>query len=227
MPFIREEHPYLPVILLTGMDTDDIAEAQEFPCTYFVPKPVSKEHLIRMVLFYMGKSKKSGQYIENLEDEKKGLEDYQALLEEELESLQEAEAEAAQEDKATAKRSKREHKSFQKTQELLESLLSQSEIMPSFVEDLEDTYKTQFNLFKKVIEVLVRFDVADSSTPGLDIHKHKGTENVYSARLNVKVRLYYYKSPKSAKKKLLRLDTKHATKTIDKWLKNSYATYAD
>jgi FixJ family two-component response regulator len=228
LPFIREDHPYLPVILLSGMDTDAMREAQEFPCTYFIPKPVGQEQLTRMISFYLGKSRKSGEYIEQLEEELDEVKEYQSLLEEELDKLSRETAEAkTAEEPAEEKKSKRGKKPFEKIKEILASLLPRSEITPSFVEDLEAIYTSQFNLFKKVIETLVRFDMADESTPGLDIHKHKGTDNVFAVRLSVKVRLYYYKGPKSSRKKLLRLDTTHDTKGMDKWLKSNYPSYAE
>ena len=60
LPFIREEHPTLPVILLTGMDADAMQEAEEDEFTYYIPKPVSPDQLVRMVKFYMRKSQKTG-----------------------------------------------------------------------------------------------------------------------------------------------------------------------
>ncbi len=222
LPFIREDHQKLPVILLTGMDADAMQEAGDDEFTYYIPKPVSPDQLVRMIKFYMRKSQKAGTLVEQLKSEIKDSQEYQLLLENELCDLQHEspEALAVTKDKGPAK-------SFGKIQEILSSLLVQSEILPSMVEDLQNIYNTQFNMFKKVIETLVRFDVSDSSNPGLDIHKHKGTEHIYTARLSVKVRLYYYRSPKSAKKKLLRLDTVHDNKRMDKWLKNNYESYAD
>ncbi|MDK2954728.1 MAG: hypothetical protein PWQ57_224 [Desulfovibrionales bacterium] len=222
LPFIREDHPFLPVILLSGMDADAMREAQNYQCTYFIPKPVGQEQLVRMVSFYMGTSKKSGEYIEQLEVELDETKEYQKLLEDELDKLAQA---PAGEDSET-KKSKR-NKPFEKIKDILASLLPRSEITPSFVEDMEAIYASQFNLLKKVIETLVRFDMADESTPGLDIHKHKGADNVYSIRLSVKVRLFYYRGQKSTRKKLLRLDTVHDTKGMDKWLKHNYSSYAE
>lgn len=222
LPFIREDHPTLPVILLTGMDADAMQEAEEDECTYYIPKPVSQEQLVRMVKFYMRKSQKSGALIEQLQSEIKDFQEYQSLLETELRNLQQESASPQ-----VAAQDKSQTKSFKKIQEILSTLLVQSEILPSMIEDLEEIYNTQFNVFKKVIETLVRFDVSDASNPGLDIHKHKGADNVYSARISVKVRLYYYRSQRSSKKKLLRLDTVHDNKRMDKWLKNNYETYAD
>lgn len=222
LPFIREEHPTLPVILLTGMDADAMQEAEEDEFTYYIPKPVSPDQLVRMVKFYMRKSQKTGALVEQLQSEIKDFQEYQQLLEAELANRQQEKPETAE-----TGREKGPSKSFDKIREILSTLLVQSEIMPSMIDDLQDIHDTQFNMFKKVIETLVRFDVADASNPGLDIHKHKGTEHIYTARLSVKVRLYYYRSPKSSKKRLLRLDTVHDNKRMDKWLKNNYESYAD
>jgi FixJ family two-component response regulator len=223
LPFIREDYPFLPVILLSGMDADAMREAQNYQCTYFIPKPVGQEQLVRMVSFYMGTSKKSGEYIEQLEGELDETKAYQELLEEELDKL----AKGSEQEEPETKKSKRSNKPFEKIKEILAGLLPRSEITPAFVEDMESIYTSQFNLLKKVIETLVRFDMADESTPGLDIHKHKGADNVYSVRLSVKVRLFYYRGPQSSRKKLLRLDTVHDTKGMDKWLKHNYSSYSD
>lgn len=225
LPFIREEYPYLPVILLTGMDSDAVREAQNYQCTYFIPKPVSAEQLIKMIQFYVGKSRQSAESMRKLIDEMQDFRDYQQLLEEEIEKL---EAEDAQpEATAPAKTRQKKEKGFKRIQELVSGLLQNSEILPSFVKDLEQIFNSQFGLFKKVTEVLIRFDVMDLSNPGMNIHKHKGTDNVYSARLSKKARLFFYISPVTGKKKMLRLDTVHDTKGMDKWLKENHPTYAD
>lgn len=223
IPFIREDYPFLPIILLTGMDSDAVSQAQEYQAVYFIPKPVSPDHLVRMIKFYLGKEKKSSELVRKLAAELEEHKEYQKLLEEEIETLS-GESEQPEEEKVP---DRKEAKAFERVHEILSSLLQQSEIMPSFVKDLEQIFTNQFGLFKKVIEILVRFDVMDSATPGLNIHKHKGTEHVYSARLSRKVRLFYYKAPHLAKRRLLRLDWVHDTKGMDKWLKSNYPSYSD
>ncbi|CCO23253.1 response regulator [Maridesulfovibrio hydrothermalis] len=223
IPFIREEYPYIPVILLTGMDAEATDEAQSDVFTYFIPKPVTEDHLLRMLHFYLGKSKKSAEQINTLISEMEEFKGYHQLLEEEVEHLQ-GEQRRLEE---LSKTGRTDGKGFEKLTEILESLLTKSEAMPSFIADLEKVYSTQFKLFKKVIETLIRFDVQDSGTPGMNIHKVKGTQNVFSARLSRKVRLFYYSSAKTVRKKLLRLDIYHDTKGMDKWIKNNYHSYAE
>lgn len=222
IPFIREDYPYLPIILLTGMDNEAVQEAEEYDCTYFIPKPVTPENLTKMIRFYMGKSQKSSRVIQELTDELAEYREYQKLLEDEIEALQTGKD--SRKDKK-GQRDKRE-KLFQRTNEILAGILHNSEIMPSFIKDLESIYNGHYELFKKVIEILVRFDIMDISSPGLNIHKVKGTENVYSARLSKKVRLFFYIGASAQKRKLLRLDTVHDTKGMDKWIKENYKSYA-
>lgn len=222
LPYIREDYPYLPVVLLTGMDAEATDEAQSDVFTYFIPKPVSAPQLTSMLHFYLGKSKKSAEQVDKFMQEMADIKGYHKLLEEEVEHLQE-EQNKSLEQQSEAK----VDKSFEKVTEILESILTKSQPMPSLIADLEKVYSTQFKLFKKVIETLIRFDVQDSATPGMNIHKVKGTQNVFSARLSRKVRLFYYSSPKTVRKRLLRLDIYHDTKGMDKWIKNNYHSYAE
>ncbi len=223
LPFIREEYPYIPVILLTGMDAEATDEAQSDVFTFFIPKPVTEDHLLRMLHFYLGKSKKSAEKINHLMNEMEEVKGYHLLLEQEVEELQSEQRRL----ESISKEGKSDTKGFEKISEILESLLTKSEPLPSFIEDLEKLYSTQFKLFKKVIETLIRFDVQDSGTPGMNIHKVQGTQNVFSARLSRKVRLFYYSSAKTFRKRLIRLDIYHDTKGMDKWIKNNYHSYAE
>ncbi|SDK54487.1 Response regulator receiver domain-containing protein [Maridesulfovibrio ferrireducens] len=223
LPFIREEYPYIPVILLTGMDAEATDEAQSDVFTFFIPKPVTEDHLLRMLHFYLGKSKKSAEKISTLMDEMEEVKGYHQLLEQEVEELQTEQRRL----ESLSKGEKSDGKGFEKVSDILESLLTKSQPMPSFIADLEKLYSTQFKLFKKVIETLIRFDVQDSGTPGMNIHKVQGTQNVFSARLSRKVRLFYYSSAKTARKRLIRLDIYHDTKGMDKWIKNNYHSYAE
>ncbi len=222
LPHIREDFPYVPVILLTGMDAEATDEAQSDVFTYFIPKPVSAQQLTSMLHFYLGKSRKSAELMNNFMKEMEEIKGYHQLLEEEVEQLQEEQLKMS-----TQPVEAKADKSFEKVTEILESIMTKSQPMPSFVADLEKVYSTQFKLFKKVIETLIRFDVQDAGTPGMNIHKVKGTQNVFSARLSRKVRLFYYNSPKTVRKRLLRLDIYHDTKGMDKWIKNNYHSYAE
>ncbi len=222
IPFIREDYPYVPIILLTGMDNEAMQEAEEYHYTYFIPKPVTPENLTKMIRFYMGKSQKSSRVVQELTHELAEYREYQKLLEDEIKALQ-SDKDSHKDKKGH--RDKRE-KLFQRTNEILAGILHNSEIMPSFVKDLESIYNSHYDLFKKVVEILVRFDVMDISNPGLNIHKYKGTENVYSARLSRKVRLFFYIGTNTQKRKLLRLDTVHDTKGMDKWIKDNHKSYA-
>lgn len=223
LPFIREEYPYIPVILLTGMDAEATDEAQSDVFTFFIPKPVTEDHLLRMLHFYLGKSKKSAERISHLMAEMEEVKGYHQLLEQEVEELQTEQRRL----ESISKEGKSDGKGFEKVSEILESLLTKSQPMPSFIADLEKLYSTQFKLFKKVIETLIKFDVQDSGTPGMNIHKVQGTQNVFSARLSRKVRLFYYSSAKTLRKRLIRLDIYHDTKGMDKWIKNNYHSYAE
>lgn len=228
IPFIREDYPYVPVILLTGMDTDATREVQDDQFTYFIPKPVSPESLAKMIRFYLGKSRRTGEQFQALLQEMEDFREYQKLLEDEIATLQEAQEEAPQPEQTTSRKEKRDKRdrAFQRVQDLLSGLLQQSEIMPSFVKDLEGIFNSQYDLFKKVVEILIRFDVMDTSNPGLNIHKVKGTDSVFSARLSRKVRLLYYQSSQLPRRRLLRLDTLHDTKGMDRWLRENYDSYS-
>jgi CheY-like chemotaxis protein/mRNA-degrading endonuclease RelE of RelBE toxin-antitoxin system len=229
LPHIREDFPYLPVILLTGMDNDALREAEEYEMVYFIPKPVQPDQLTRMIRFYMGKSKKSSELIQHLAHELQDFKEYHKLLEEEIESLQselEAPAEAAEQPAEVREPREKKEKAFQRVQDLVSSILQNSDIMPSFIKDLKGIFDSNYDLFKKVIEILTRFDVQDAGNPGLNIHKVKGTENVYSARLSKKVRLFFFSGPSTVRRRLLRLDTVHDTKGMDRWLRENYNSYA-
>ena len=221
IPFIREDHPYLPVVLLTGMEGEEISDAQDYEFIYYIPKPVSPEHLVRMVKFYLGKGKKSGRRLaeltQNLADHKELVE----LLEEELASV-----DASIHTGISPNLQPGEVKAFERVEEILETVLRNCEIIPSFTQDLKKLFHSDFKLYKKAISTIVQFDLTNLSNPGLNIHKYYGVENVYSLRLTKKTRLFYYKSSQTLKRRLLRLDPIHDTKGMDKWLKANYDGYA-
>jgi CheY-like chemotaxis protein len=221
LPFIREEHPYLPVLLLTGMEGEAIADAQEFECTYYIPKPVSPEHLVRMVKFYTGMGRKSGKRMEELSRDVEEYKELAEMLEQELAGAAAERMETPEPEKTSPK----EDKAFDRMIETLKGLLKRTELMDSFVADLKRTFTSDFKLFKKAVETMVHFDLSELSAPGLNVHKVKGAES-YTLRLSRKARIFFYLS-KSGKRRLLRLDAEHATKDMDKWLKSNYESYAD
>jgi CheY-like chemotaxis protein len=213
IPYIRQVLPVLPIILLTGMTGDVLTPAQDEPLTYFIPKPVSPDHLLRMIDFYLGKSEKMNERMSRLSQQMLEYEELLELLE--------------REDGLSAQSARdREQEAFTRINETLTYLTKNSEFFPSFVKDLKKVYFRQFDLFKKVMATLVQFDTANTS-PGSNIHKHKGTSHVYSVRLSKKARLFFYQGPESPKRRILRVDTDHDTKGMDKWLKANYANYAD
>lgn len=219
LPFIREKHPYLPVVLLTGMEGEEIAAAQDFECTYFIPKPVNPDHLVRMVSFYLGKARKSGERIEKLNqdlDEHRALLD---LLEEELASVE------RRSDPGSGTVSTRESKAFERIVEVLFSILKTCEAAQSFSMDLKKVFQSDFKLFKRVVGAVTELDSEDASKPGSNIHKYYGVEHIYSCRVSKKGRLFFYVSPKTRKRKLLRFDPEHDTKGMDKWLKANLRSY--
>ena len=222
IPFIREDYPYLPVVLLTGMEGEEIENAQDFECIYFIPKPVSPEHLVRMVLFYLGMGRKSGQRAAELSLDLAEHKELVQLLKTEL-----AQAEISSWDKGNETHSRRETRAFQRVVEILTTVLKNCELMPSFIHDMKKLFDSDFTLLKKALDIIIRFDLTDFSSPGLNIHTHKGINNVYSLRISKKARLFFCQSPQANKKrlKLLRLDPEHDTKGIDKWLKANYDTY--
>lgn len=222
IPFIREEYPYIPIILLTGMDSDAIKEAQAFTNTYFIPKPVTGAHLIKMINFYVGKSEHVARQLGDLESKIKEHSDYQCLLEEEVKRVEE------DRDRIHARlEGSDEKRAFENVKEIVSNLLKNCEITDYAVEDLENIYFKRNELFSGLVDGLIQFDRDPMSTPGSNIHKYQGVEDVYSVRLSRKARLYVYKGPNTPKKRILRVDVRHDSATIEQWLKAHYRHYAD
>lgn len=221
LPFVKEEDPYLPVVLLTGMEGEEIEDAQDFECTYYIPKPISPEQLIRMVTFYLGKGRKSGKRMEKLSQDLDDQKELLNLLEEELLIKETSEKDSLPELQG------KETKVYDRLIELLFMVLKNCHMMSSFSDDLKKLYSSDFKLLKKVIENVTRLDLTDLSSPGSNIHKYYGVDNVYSYRVSKKVRLFFYLSQKTGKRNLLRIDPEHDTKRMDKWLKGNAKTYED
>lgn len=222
IPFIREEYPYLPIILLTGMDSEAIKEAESFTNTYFIPKPVNSSHLVKLINFYVGKSEHEARELTELETRIKEHLDYQSLLEEEVKQVEEDRDEI----KSRLDRSD-EKRAFESVKTIIGNILKNSEITDYAVEDLENIYFKRNELFGALVDGLLRFDQDPMSTPGSNIHKYQGVEDVFSVRLSRKARLYVYLGPNTGKRRMLRVDVRHDSATIENWLKTHYKHYAD
>lgn len=222
IPFIREEHPYLPIVLLTGMDSEAIREAEGFTNTYFIPKPVTSNHLIRMIDFYIGRSEHESKELKEMEEKIEEHLEYQTLLEEEVKKIEE------DRDKIKDRLdSSDEMKAFENLKAIIDNILKNSEMTDYAIEDLEFIYYKRNELFSPLVDGLIQFDRQAMSAPGSHIHKYQGVEDVYSVRLSRKTRLFVYKGPNTAKKRILRLDVRHDSATIEAWLKGHHRQYAD
>lgn len=221
VPLIREDNPYVPVILLTGMEEDVIEEAQDFDLVYYIPKPVSPEQLVRMVRFYLGMGRKSGKRTEGLSADLAANKEQVQLLQKEL-----AEAEIASWDSRDTAGSKKNLKGFERLMEVFAAVLKNSEMANTFVQDMQRLYDADFSLFKKAVETVIRVDLMDFSSPGLNIHKYKGLTDVFCLRLTKKARVFFYQNPQMQQKRLLRLDPEHDTGGLYRWLKENYDSYA-
>jgi len=222
IPFIREEYPYLPIILLTGMDSEAIKEAESFTNTYFIPKPVNSSHLVKLINFYVGKSEHEAMELTELERKIKEHLDYQTLLEEEVKQVEEDRDEIK-----SRLDSSDEKRAFESVKTIISNILKNSEITDYAVEDLENIYFKRNELFGALVDGLLRFDQDSMSTPGSNIHKYQGVEDVFSVRLSRKARLYVYIGPNTGKRRMLRVDVRHDSATIENWLKTHYKHYAD
>ncbi len=210
IPFIREDHPYLPIILLTGMEGEDIEESQNYECVYYIPKPVSPNPLIRMIRFYLGMAQKSGERTAELSQDLAEHKKLVGLLQTELADAEIASWDQEQKDRPEA---------YTRIVEILQTVLKNCTITPSFTKDLEDLFHSDFKLLKKVVDTLIRFDITDTASPGLNLHRHHCADHVYSIRLSKKARIFFYQPSHSSSKSLLRIDPAHDTMSIDKWLK--------
>ncbi|MFH0845115.1 MAG: response regulator [Pseudomonadota bacterium] len=222
IPFIREEYPYLPIILLTGMDSEAIKEAQRFTNTYLIPKPVTGANLIKMINFYVGKSEHEAKELIHLEKKIKEHLEYQSMLEEEFKQVED--------DRDRIKErldQSNEKKAFENVKNIISSLLKNSEVTDYAIEDLETIYFKRNELFSVLVDGLLLFDRDPMTTPGANVHKYQGIEDVFSVRLSRKARLYVYKGPNTAKKRILRVDVRHDSATIEQWLKNHHKHYSD
>lgn len=224
LPFIREIYPYMAVVLLTGMEGEDIQDAEDFECTYYIPKPFAPEHLARMVGFYVGKARKSGRRMADLS---RNLEEHKELLDILEQELSEAKVASLTDQRPVL--AAKQAKAFDRVKEILTLALQHCLPMPSFFEDLENVFLYDSKLMQRVVETVLFFDKSPTGTPGLNVHKYIDieAENIYSLRLSRKARLFFYRSARSGNNLLLRLDWEHDTGGMIKWLRSNYATYSD
>lgn len=221
IPFVREAYPYLPIVLLTGMEGEEIDAAQDFELVYYIPKPVRPEHLVRMARFYVGLGQKSGQRTALLSQDLAQHKELVKILKQEL-----AGVEIASWDESGEVRRPKDTRTFRRMIEILAAVLKNCELMPSFIDDLEKLFDADFALLKKAVDTMIHFDLIDFSGPGLNLHKYQGVNDVYSLRLTRKARIFYYQAPQTERRRLIRLDSEHDTKEMDRWLKANAATYA-
>jgi len=221
IPFIRETHPYLPIILLTGMEGEVIEQAQDYECTYYIPKPIEPQQLIRMIRYYLGLGEKCGKRLETIQDSFSEYDQLIDILEEEIDSSKTNQS--TQSKQITAKDTPA-NKSTERILEILQSVIKRYEILPSFTKDLTNILERDFPTGKRIIDAIITIDKT-GSMPGHNIHKVQGADNVYSLRLSHKIRLYFYQPEKQNYRRLLRIDTLHDTKVMDKWLKNNRHSY--
>jgi len=217
IPFIRETHPYLPIILLTGMEGIEIEQAQDYECTYYIPKPIDPQQLIRMVRYYLGLGEKCGKRLEDIQD---SFSEYNQLI-----NILEEEIDLEKNKQATQAKQVTTNKSTERILDILQGIIKQYEMLPSFIKDLTNILEQDFPTGKRIIDSIITIDKA-GSTPGHNIHKVQGAANVYSLRLSHKIRLYFYQPEKQNHRRLLRIDILHDTKAMDKWLKNNRHSYA-
>jgi DNA-binding response OmpR family regulator len=222
IPFIRETHPYLPIILLTGMEGVEIEQAQDYECTYYIPKPIEPQQLIRMIRYYLGLGEKCGKRLETIQDSFSEYDQLIDILEKEIDSSKINQS--TQVKQITAKDTPA-NKSTERILEILQSVIKRYEILPSFTKDLTNILERDFPTGKRIIDAIITIDKT-GSMPGHNIHKVQGADNVYSLRLSHKIRLYFYQPEKQNYRRLLRIDILHDTKVMDKWLKNNRHSYA-
>lgn len=216
LPYVREDHPYLPVILLTGMEGQDIEPAHNYECVYYIPKPVQPEQLVRMVRFYLTTGRKSGRLVAGLRED---LDGHKRLVQELSTELAQAEINswsAEQRHDSSDDRS-----AFQRILDIVKAVLHATELAPSMITDLEDLFRKDFQLFQKTIQTIVRFNATDTPPPGMRVHRFHAVEGVYSLSITHKARVLYHRMPATGKTVLLRLDPEHNDRLMEKWLKDN------
>jgi FixJ family two-component response regulator len=219
IPFIRETHPYLPIILLTGMEGIEIEQAQDYECTYYIPKPIDPQQLIRMIRYYLGLGEKCGKRLETIQEAFSEYDQLIDILEQEKHTEKTSQATEQKKEDTGA------NKSTERILEILQGIIKQHEMLSGFSKDLANILEQDFPTGKRIIDSIITLD-KEGSMPGHNIHKVQGADNVYSLRLSHKIRLFFYQPEKQNCRRLLRIDTHHDTKGMDKWLKNNRSSYA-
>jgi len=210
LTIIKESYPLIPVIMLTGMGTDVLEPVQEYDLVYYIAKPISGDQLCKSIDFYYNSSEKNARRIRELSNE---IDAYEELIQEVNLS------EATPENEGNTKKEKIEEKIL----DLFDTILTSFATTSSIKDDLTHVIRSDYNNAKRLINMIIALD--RDSIPSQNIHKVKGTEDVYSARMTHKARLIYFS--KGGIKKLLRLDVHHDTKGMDKWIKNNYDSFAE
>ena len=222
IPFIRETHPYLPIILLTGMEGMEIEQAQDYECTYYIPKPIDPQQLIRMIRYYLGLGEKCGKRLESIQEAFSEYDQLINILEQEIHA--EKTSQTTEPKQVTKKEETGTNKSTERILEILQGVIKRHEMLSSFSKDLTNILEQDFPTGKRIIDSIITLD-KEGSMPGHNIHKVQGADNVYSLRLSHKIRLFFYQPEKQNCRRLLRIDTHHDTKGMDKWLKNNRSSY--
>ncbi|MCX8044846.1 MAG: response regulator [Desulfobacterota bacterium] len=214
IPHIKDEHPYLPIILLTGMEDADIEQAQDYELVYYIPKPVRPEQLIRMIRFYVSTARKSGTRVAELKGD---LEEHKRLVKQLSTELAQTEINTWSAD--PKQRGTEDRKAFQRIVDIILPLMHRTELSPHFIADLEDLFTKDFPLFKRTVDAIVRFDTSETTPPGMRIHKFHAGADTYTISVTHKARILYRVISATGKKLLLRLDPDHNDKLIEKWLR--------
>lgn len=221
VPIIRQDCAYVPVVLLTGMEGEDIASVQSYDFIYYIPKPVRPQQLINMIKFYMDTGKQSSQ---RASDMTKALSNYRQLVTSLKTEL--ASAEIASWSKAPVPERGKDVKAFKRVVEIFESVLKHCELMPSFVADMEKLFHQDFKLLKKTVNAVISFDFSGELGPGFNYHRYHIAEDVFVLHLSRKARLFLYQRQGSGRIRLLRIDPSHDDKAMDRWINENHAGYA-
>lgn len=213
IPYIREDHPYLPIVLLTGMESEAIEESQNYDCVYYIPKPVQPAQLVRMVRFYLGTARKTGHRTEAMA---RSLDEHRELVRQLKTEL--AGAEIASWSSAGTQRPGEENGAFQRIVDILGTVLKSAHLTAPFRADLATVFRQDFSLFKKTVDCLIRLDTSGEAAPGDRLHRHRCVEHVYSMRVSRRARVFFYRPPRVHRTVLLRIDPEHDDRAMDKWL---------
>jgi mRNA-degrading endonuclease YafQ of YafQ-DinJ toxin-antitoxin module len=175
-----------------------------------------------MVRYYLGLGEKCGKRLETIQDNFSEYDQLIDILEEELDT--EKTNQPIEPKQVTKKEEREANKSTERILDILQSVIKQYELLPSFTKDLSNILEQNFPTGKRIIDSIITLDKT-GSTPGNKIHKVQGAINVYSLRLSHKIRLFFYQPEKQNCRRLLRIDTHHDTKGMDKWLKSNQHSY--